>query len=100
MPVDPTTDEQATLATPTANQSDSFARWVEIGRHALRLERPAQLRRLREITAELRTLIIYEHWLATGQNATRTAADLGIHRRSVGTAILARFRAPDGEGGS
>jgi hypothetical protein len=98
MPVDPTTDEQAALATPTAKQSDSFARYVEIGRHALRLERPPQLRRLREIVAELKTLIIYEHWLATGQNATRTAADLGIHRRSVGTAIQARFRAPDGEG--
>lgn len=100
MPVEPTPDEQATLDTPTVNQSDSFARWVEIGRHALRLERPARLRQLRDIAAELKTLIIYEHWLATGQNATRAAADLGIHRRSVGKAIAARFRAPDGEGES
>ena len=97
MPAEPKTDAQAILERPTVNQTESLARWIELGRDALRVARPAKLRSLQEILAELRSLVVYEHWLSTGQNTTRTAADLGTSRRSVRMAIQARVRAPDTE---
>ena len=97
MPVDPTTDAHTSLER-AAVEPDSLARWIEIGRHALRLVHPAELRPLWDVLTELRTLIVYEHWLSTGKNSTRTAADLDTSRRTVRRAVQARVRAPDTEG--
>lgn len=81
---------------PTVNQSVSYARWQQIGHHALRLVRPSEARALREILAECEALIVYEHWLAHDQNLTNASELLGISRLRARRA-LKRWEAASGE---
>lgn len=83
MQAEPLMEGQGPPADSTVNQERSYSRWQQLGQDALRLTRPPVLRRLREVIAECEALIVYEHWLANGQNITRTSEALGLSRRRV-----------------
>lgn len=90
MRAEPFMEGQAPPVAPTVNQACSYARWQQLGQEALRITRPLVLRRLREVIAECEALIVYEHWLANGQNITRTSEALGLSRHRVRKLLHAR----------
>lgn len=80
-------------------QLQSFDRWQQIGRHALRLEERPVLETLRNVLKDCAALIVYEHWRANGQNVTKTAEALGMSRRRVRMIVDERKQAPSTDGG-